>query len=192
MHDIQEKLLTINPFSRSGKKLVTQRGDPSCLKAVVLHWVANPGTSAMANRNYFESLKNQTMTVSARYASTHFIVGLEGEVIQCLPLNEIGYHVGAHTYTPKAINQLGNNPNSRTLGIELCHPDWSGKLSQKTWDSAVSLTADLLNFFGLDPFEDIWTHHEITGKACPKYFVDNPEELRRFKNDVSQTVRNQE
>jgi N-acetylmuramoyl-L-alanine amidase len=48
--DVQRKLLTVNPFSRPGKKL-------SGVKALVIHWVANAGSTAAQNRNYFESLK---------------------------------------------------------------------------------------------------------------------------------------
>ena len=41
------------------------------------------------NRNYFENLR----TTQERMASAHFIIGLEGEIIQCVPLNEIAYAV---------------------------------------------------------------------------------------------------
>ena len=77
--------------------------------AIVIHYVGNPGTTAKANRNYFESLSSgETET----YASSHFIVGLEGEVIQCIPLTEIAY--------------ASNIRNEDTVAIEVCHPDETG------------------------------------------------------------------
>ena len=76
---VQQDLLSVNPYSRPGDELKSIRG-------VVIHYVGNPGTSAQANRNYFESLSAGT---DGTYASSHFVVGLEGEVIQCVPLTEI-------------------------------------------------------------------------------------------------------
>ena len=84
IREIKKDFLTVNPYSRCGKKL---RG----VKGVVIHWTGNPGTSAQANRNYFESLKDQTGNEGVRYASAHFVVGIDGEIIQCLPLDEWAY-----------------------------------------------------------------------------------------------------
>ena len=78
---VRQDLLTVNPWSRPGTPLEKIDG-------VVIHYVGNPSTTAQANRNYFESLSSgETET----YASSHFVVGLEGEVIQCIPLTEIAY-----------------------------------------------------------------------------------------------------
>jgi N-acetylmuramoyl-L-alanine amidase len=58
--NIQRALLTVNPFSRPGKKL-------SGVKAIVIHWVANAGSTVKQNRDYFESLKTQSLNdASAR------------------------------------------------------------------------------------------------------------------------------
>jgi N-acetylmuramoyl-L-alanine amidase len=192
--DIQEKLLSVNYFSRPGKKLIAQPGYPSPVRGIVLHWVANPGTSAIANRNYFENLKKQKIPVTeqekkeVRMASAHYIIGLEGEVIQCLPLDEAAYHVGAYSYPPHVKKRFGEEPNYSTIGIELCHPDWSGKFTYETWTSAVAVVSGLARIFVLDPLEDICTHYEITGKICPKYFVDHPEEFDNFKREVYKTL----
>ncbi|MDR1176615.1 MAG: N-acetylmuramoyl-L-alanine amidase [Treponema sp.] len=176
--NIEKRLLTINPFSRPGKKF-------SPVKGVVVHWVGNPGTSALQNRNYFEGLKSQSMSNhKATFASAHFIVGLPGEVIQCLPLDEMAYHVGAKTYTPEAISRFGQYPNNCTIGIELCYPARDGKFTPETWISAVELTAYLVKLFRLEMPAGIWTHHGITRKECPKYFVEHPEAFERFKLDT--------
>ena len=113
--EIEKRLLTLNPFSRPGKPLIGVYG-------IVVHWVGNANSSAVANRNYFESLKDQKNN-EGRYASAHYIIGLLGEVIQCLPEEEIAYHVGANKYTPNALKYLSSYPNNCTLGIELCHPE---------------------------------------------------------------------
>ena len=54
---------------------------------IAVHYIGNPGTSAKANRNYFDNLKN----THAAYASAHYIIGLDGEIIQCVPENEVAY-----------------------------------------------------------------------------------------------------
>ncbi|MDR0474114.1 MAG: peptidoglycan recognition protein family protein [Treponema sp.] len=177
--NIQRNLLTANPFSRPGKTLADA-------KAIVIHWVENAGSTAKQNRDYFESLKSQAPgDPKARYASAHFIVGLEGEAIQCVPCEEMAYHVGAQSYTAEASDRLGSYPNNRTIGIELCHPKNDGRFNAETLSTAAELCALLCIQFGIDPAQGIWTHHGITGKNCPKWFVDHPEEFEGFKRDVA-------
>jgi N-acetylmuramoyl-L-alanine amidase len=179
--NIQRNLLTVNPFSRPGKPLRSVRG-------IVIHWVGNAGSSALANQHYFASLQGQSLADAAtRYASAHFIVGIQGEVIQCIPTNEMAYHVGAKRYTTEALGRLGPYPNTCTWGIELCHPDASGQFTEASRESAVHLCARLCVQQGLLVHRDIWTHHGITGKYCPKYFVDVPGEFERFKAEVGRT-----
>ena len=176
--DIQKLLLTKNIFSRPGKALSDVRG-------IVMHWVANPGTSALANRNYFESLAKQSLNdAAARYASAHFIIGLDGEIIQCIPASEMAYHVGAKFYKADAISALGHYPNNRTLGIEFCHPDATGAFTKATLGAAVELCKTLAAQFDLYQ-HDFWTHHEITGKVCPKWFVEHPDDFHEFKTQVA-------
>jgi N-acetylmuramoyl-L-alanine amidase len=178
--NIQRDLLTVNPFSRPGKKL-------SGMKAIVIHWVANAGSTAKQNRDYFESLKTQNPNgdqMPLRYASAHFIVGISGEIVQCIPSEEMAYHVGANSYTPEALGSLGHYPNDCTLGIELCHPRADGYFTWKTQYAAQELCALLCIQFGINPAQDIWTHHGVTGKYCPKWFVDHPEEFEDFKQGV--------
>jgi N-acetylmuramoyl-L-alanine amidase len=152
----------------------------------------------MANRNYFESLAGQPQETAeqkqnARYASAHFIVGLEDEVIQCLLENEMGYHVGAASYMPLAVKRLSSYPNNCTLGIELCHPAeldaagkkitnsalWVGEFLPRTLDTASELIKELLERYSLGS-EDIYRHYDITGKDCPRYFVTNEEKWINF------------
>lgn len=152
---ITEDYLTINEYSRPGDKLEKING-------VVIHYVGNPGTSAQNNRNYFESLKD----THERSASSHYIVGLEGEILQCIPLEEIAY--------------ASNSRNSDTVAIECCHPDSTGKFNSDTYDSLVKLTAALCKSYGLNPLTDVIRHYDVTGKECPVYYVENEDEWRYF------------
>lgn len=141
--NIEQKLLTPNKYSRPQIPLKS-------VTKIAVHYVGNPNTSAIANRNYFENQKN-----AGRYVSSHFIVGLQGEIIQCIPLDEISY--------------CTNQANSYSISIECCHPDSTGKFTEATEQSLVELCAYLLKKFGLDA-DDIIRHYDVTGKQCPLYW----------------------
>lgn len=172
---VRKDHLTVNPYSRPQRKLVEVR-------AVVMHWVANPGTSAQANRDFFESRKDGRNG----YGSAHFVVDAN-EIVECIPVEEMAYHVGASSYTRFSDECLGAYPNATTIGVEMCHPRWDGSYEQATWQRAVDLVADLLRKADLPPSR-ITTHHAVTGKECPKWFVDNPSELERFRWDVEEAM----
>lgn len=160
--EIQQKLLTINPYSRPGTKI-------GKIKNIVIHWVGNAGSTAIANRNYFESLKDKKA-----YASSQYVIGLEGEIIQCVPETEIAYH--------------GNSANSYSIGIENCHPDWEGKFNDKTYASLVELCADLCKRYNLDPVIALIRHYDITKKDCPRYYVKNTQAWINLKDDVKAAI----
>ena len=75
--EIRPALLTPNKNSRPQTKLKKVNG-------IVVHYTANPGTDAMANRNYFESRKDKPDQTKYK-VSSHFIIGLDGTIIQCIP-----------------------------------------------------------------------------------------------------------
>lgn len=166
-------LLTINEYSRPGTKL-------QGVKGIVVHWVANPNTSAKANRNFFENRKNG----KSGYGSAHYIIDLNGSVLQCIPSSEMAYHVGSNSYKAAAVKTLGSYPNATTLGIECTHTDWNGKMTNETYESLVELCKDLCMVYKLDPMSDLYRHYDITGKDCHKWFVDNPKEWDKFKKEV--------
>lgn len=159
--NVTADLLPVNQWSRPGTPLEEIDG-------VVLHYVGNPGTTAQANRNYFASLADGQ---EGTYASSHFIVGLDGEVIQCVPLTEVAY--------------ASNTRNDDTVSIEVCHPDDTGEFSAVTYQRAVELTAWLCRTFDLDPETDVIRHYDVTGKVCPRYYVENPEAWERFLTDTA-------
>lgn len=175
--EIIKDYLTPNSYSRPQKSL-------GKIKGIVIHWVANPGSSAQGNRNFFENRKFGKTS----YGSAHYII--EGEkVIQCLPNSELGYHVGSTTYTASALRNLSSYPNNCTIGIELTHPDPSGKPNDITYRTSVELTSKLLKENGLTE-KDVWTHKQVVGwKPCHKYYVDNPNAWVQFISDVATELR---
>ncbi len=160
---IEENLLPVNPYSRPGTKLEE-------VNAIVIHYVGNPGTTAAQNRSYFENI----IETGEASVSSHFIVGLDGEIIQCVPLDEISY--------------ASNTRNEDTIAVETCHPDETGKYNQTTYDSMVKLTAYLCILYNLNPDKDVIRHYDVTGKECPKYFVDYENEWSLFKAQVKRQM----
>ena len=160
---VTRALLPVNQYSRPGDKLTR-------VNAVVIHYVGNPGTTAEQNRSYFARLAESGET----YASSNFVIGLQGEILECVPVNEVAY--------------CSNWRNHDTLSIECCHPDDTGKFTDATYDSLVKLTAWLCDAFGLQS-GDVIRHYDITGKICPKYFVDHPDAWKRFLADVMDAVK---
>lgn len=158
--ELDVQLLTINPYSRPGYAL-------DGINGIVIHYTGNPGSTAQGNRNYFESLKDTHTTK----ASSHFIVGLEGEIIQCVPTAEMSY--------------ASNNRNRDTISIEVCHPDETGLFKEETYQSLIHLTAWLCNRSGLGT-EAVIRHYDVTGKICPKYYVEHEEAWEQLKQDVEQ------
>ena len=161
--DINVQLLDINEYSRPGTEVEKIRG-------IVIHYTANPGSTAQNNRDYFEGLKDSHETS----VSSHFVVGLEGEIIQCVPTWEMAY--------------ASNSRNVDTVSIECCHPDETGKFNRKTYRSVVELTAWLCQKFGLTE-EDVIRHYDVTGKACPLYYVEYEKKWEEFKKDVKKAMR---
>ena len=101
-------------------------------------------------------------------------MGLEGEVIQCIPITEIAY---------------ANAPrNDDTIAIEVCHPDETGKFNDATYESVVNLTAALCKELKLTS-KDVVRHYDINGKVCPKYFVDHEDAWEQFKKDVDAAMK---
>lgn len=156
--DWTEDFLTPNEYSRPGDALKE-------VNNIFVHYTANPGTSAAQNRSYFEWLKDTHETS----ASAHFIIGYEGEIIQCIPLDEIAYAVQTR--------------NEDSISIECCYLEEDGSFTQETYNSLLSLLAWLKDAYHLDT-EDILRHYDCGGKKCPLYYTENPDAWEELKNDV--------
>ena len=148
----------IVPINGSGR-----RGVPlEDIQSIVVHYVGNPGTTAQQNHDFYD----QPTTTG----SSHFLIGLDGEIIQCIPLDEK--------------SSASNDRNIDTLSIEVCHPDETGKFNQASYDSLVKLTAWLCDYTGIGR-DQVIRHYDITGKLCPLYFVEHKDAWNQFLQDVA-------
>ncbi|MGN1203743.1 MAG: N-acetylmuramoyl-L-alanine amidase family protein [Lachnospiraceae bacterium] len=159
----EEMYLTPNPYSRPGDRLDE-------VNSIFVHYTANIYTSAAQNRSYFESLKD----TGERSASAHFIIGYDGEIIQCIPLDEIAYAVKTRNYD--------------SISIECCYKNEDGSFTGETYDSLIKLLAYLLKEYHLST-EDILRHYDCGGKKCPLYYVEHEEDWEQLKRDVEKLLK---
>lgn len=157
---IREEFLTISEYNRPGTELAS-------VKNIFVHYTANPGTSAAQNRSYFESL-GQT---HERAASAHFIIGYEGEIVQCIPLEEEAYAVVER--------------NEDSISIECCYLEKDGSFTQETYDSLIEMLAWLTEKYDLEA-QDILRHYDCGGKKCPLYYVEHEDAWQQLLEDVRQ------
>ena len=153
---IDQQIIKVDGDSRRGIYLEGVRD-------IVIHYVGNPGSTAQQNRDYYAN--------SSSEVSSHFVIGLNGEIIQCIPLHEK--------------SSASNHRNKDTISIEVCHPDESGKFTDASYQSLVKLTAWLCETCDLDS-DDVIRHYDITGKQCPLYFVTNEDKWEQFKQEIKQ------
>lgn len=156
---VTQALIPVNPYSRPGEKL-------EAVNAIVIHYTANPGTTAEQNRSYFAGLADSGET----YASSNFIIDLNGEAMQIVPSDEMAY--------------ASNQRNNDSLSIEVCHPDDTGAFTPASGESLVRLVQWLVDYYKLDRSQ-ILRHYDVSGKDCPRYFVQHPDEWERFLDQIS-------
>ena len=153
-----EDFLPMNVYSRPGETL-------PAVKDIFVHYTANPGTSAAQNHSYFEQQKD----MHEASVSAHFIIGYEGEIIQCVPLDEIAYAVQTRNYD--------------SISIECCYVSEDGSFTKATYDSLISLLAWLTDTYGLDT-DHILRHYDCGGKKCPLYYTEHEDAWVQLKADV--------
>jgi N-acetylmuramoyl-L-alanine amidase len=190
---IQEKLLTVNQYSRPGKKLSEKR-------ALILHWVGVGGQRAEAVRSYFD----KSCPKEKRYASAQYCIDLDGTVFRLIPDDEVAYHCGSSQPDPEskkiytdwarevfgkyASDPAGNSPNNASLGVELCVIDNEGNFTSDTLAAARDLTVFLCAKYQIS-IERIGTHKMVVGwKDCPLLWAKRPELFEAFKKEVEKRL----
>jgi N-acetylmuramoyl-L-alanine amidase len=190
--NIIEKLLSVNPYSRPGRKLAVCKG-------IVFHFVGINNQRALTTWNFFE----KNCPADKHFSSAHYIIDLNGDIYHAVPDNEVAYHCGSEKpdpvsgriYTDWARKKYGfyandpaiTSPNYCTLGIELCI-DRQGNFTTETLQSAVSLGAKLLEEHHLT-VDDIGHHKLVVGwKDCPLPWVKNPFLFEDFKERVKEKL----
>lgn len=160
--EIDRQFITPNRWSRPGEPLLR-------VDNIYVHYTANPGTSAAQTRSYFN---NQAIT-HERSVSSHFVIGMNGEIIQCVPLDEIAYAVQRHNYS--------------SISIECCYQSEDGSFERATYDSLIELLAWLVCKYEL-PMDAVQRHSDTCYKKCPKYYAEHDDKWNALKFDVQKYI----
>jgi len=138
--------MTLGKKGRSGKKFQGVAG-------IVIHWIGPyPNQRPSAVRNWWEMGTDGQGVV----ASAHFAVR-DHDVLQCLPLDEIGWH-------------SGDERNYNTIGIEVCPANVMGEFSDTTVETLKELVEHIREVY--PGAVKIQRHFDgKQGKDCPRFYT---------------------
>lgn len=142
------------------------------IQYIVIHYTANDGDTAYGNTKYF---KNEY-----RGASAHYFVD-ENEICRCVLDKDIAWHCGAKDYN----HEYCRNTNS--IGIEMCSRiDKRGNyyFLNETTVNTQELVKELMDKYNI-PAENVIRHYDVTGKICPKPYVQDENLWKEFKEPLS-------
>lgn len=142
------------------------------VKYIVVHYTANNGDTARNNADYYARVAVQ--------ASAHFFID-ENEVVCSVPVECTAYHCGTkkeykHPYCR----------NHNSLGIEMCSRiDSTGKyyFKNEVVHNTARFVAMQMKNFNI-PIDNVIRHYDVTGKLCPRPFVESPGLWENFKKLV--------
>jgi N-acetylmuramoyl-L-alanine amidase len=164
-------LVQVNKYSRPGTKI-------NSVKGLIIHWTANPGGSDTAHKVFFDSADGG----GSRYAGAHLFIDSDSST-QIIPFDEVAYHANEQK---NRIGKLGGNANLTTIGIEMC-VEKDGTIHSETVKRTIQLVAHLCQFYKLG-VNDIYRHYDVTGKNCPRPWVEDPSQFAQFKNEVNKIL----
>ena len=135
---VDKQIISINGTGRRGEKL-------DGVTDIAIHYTGNPGTTAQQNHDFYDQPETQV--------SSHFLVGLEGEVIQCVPMDEK--------------SSATNERNNDTLSIEVCHPDATGQFTQASYDCPGAASPPGCATTAGIGRDRVIRHYDVTEQALP-------------------------
>lgn len=145
------------------------------IKYIVIHYTANNGDTAKGNCIYFSKPN--------RNASAHYFVD-QSNIFQSVLDKNTAWHCGTKG---KYKHKFCRNENS--IGIEICsNIDVNGDyfFNNDAVKNAISLTKSIMEKYNI-PIENILRHFDVTGKSCPKPFVQNEKAWQNFKLRLKQS-----
>jgi N-acetylmuramoyl-L-alanine amidase len=145
------------------------KGRTQVFKYLVFHYTANNGDTAKNNADYYSRTANLL-------TSAHYFVDENG-FYQSVKDADTAWHCGAKTY----VHPEARNANS--IGIEMCsRVDNAGKyfIKPEVQGNAILLAQVLMAQYKIDPAHCI-RHYDVTGKVCPRPFVETPALWDGFK-----------
>lgn len=159
-----ERIMKINKYGRPG----TKRNRTT---KIAWHFTGQHDVPAKNTVSYFSNVVANGYKVNGRYiyASSHLVMGLDGEIYNIIPFNEIAYTT--------------NDANSYSIGVECATTGSDDHYTDEEYVSMVKTGAWLAQLYKLDPRVNFIRHYDVTGKICPRYFVNHKSQWEQFKLD---------
>lgn len=159
-----EKFMKINKYGRPGTKR-------SKTTKIAWHFTGQHDVAAKNTVSYFSNVVANGYKVNGKYiyASSHYVMGLEGEIYYIVPETEIAYTT--------------NSANAYSIGVECATTGVDDHYTDEEYKSMVKLGAYLACKYKLDPRKDFIRHYDVTRKICPRYFVNHKSHWEQFKLD---------
>ena len=150
------------------------KGRHTAIKFLVLHYTANNGDTALGNCIYFSG--------DNRNASAHYFVDEKGIYRSVRDMN-VAWHCGSMKgYKHKYCR------NTNSIGIEMCSRiDSNGKfyIEEESIVNAIELTKFLMKKYDIK-VENVLRHYDVTGKMCPRPFVEDEKLWLDFKDRLEE------
>ena len=162
------KIKTANRSNYGGKRNIAD------IKYIVIHYTANDGDTDEGNGNYFAN--------NIVGASAHYFVD-DDSITRSVPDDYIAWAVGGSKYKyTKGGTFYGKCTNANSISIELCDTKKNGvyDFTETTMKNAADLVKLLMEKYTV-PVERVIRHYDVTGKVCPKPFVDDEKAWKEFK-----------
>lgn len=164
-------------------------------------------------RSYYRDLETKTVYegdrhTPFRFGSAHIFCD-EDSIAEGIPTDEVAWSCGdrAMPFTeldkgqqPLARLAFGNRQNYKTVSVEICNNgDWTKAaanaaawvrefLKEKKLGVMVRESYDATRFKSFEPGKVIIVrHYDVTGKLCPRPYVDNYGQWVEFVNQASKT-----
>ncbi len=153
----------------------------SSLKYIVLHDSGKDGDSDESNAAYYKEHISK--------ARAHYFVD-DDSISISVPDDYIVWSVGGVKY--EDADQAGGGKwhgictNANSISIELCDTVKNGKcdFTEETVNNTVRLVKKLMERYRIPP-ENVIRHFDVTGKICPKPFVDSEKQWKVFKEKIT-------
>lgn len=165
---VEIKIKTANRSNYGGKRNIAD------IKYIVIHYTANDGDTDEGNGNYFAN--------NIVGASAHYFVD-DDSITRSVPDDYIAWAVGGSKYKyTKGGTFYGKCTNANSISIEFCDTKKNGvyDFTEATMKNAADLVKLLMEKYTV-PVERVIRHYDVTGKVCPKPFVDDEKAWKEFK-----------
>lgn len=168
---ILQELLPLNPRTRPGVPLFD-------VKALVFHWTGVPNQSVRKVWEFYA-------TRDDGWGGAHYGIDA-GETLRMVPENELVPGVGGKCL----LSWLDGEPwhgysrqNALTINIEMVPMNAEGEHHGYVLAQAIDLGRRIVERYGLGS-EQVLRHYDVTGKVCPKWFVDHDGDWQAFKHEI--------